>query len=372
MKLSMAQQRAPGWYEAGLAPNLVGPIGIGKTSVVTSVPAMLEARYGGKYGIVVLNGGNLDVQDATGYLVPVQRDGHSYSEMTRPWWWTTEEGLPLEQYKGGIIFVDEQDKAPVEVKKVLGEGKLSGRLCSHTLPGSRNSKGKLAGQEGWRIWSAANRGEDRSGSTKALDHLINREQEIKIEPDLDSWTEWATRNTVMPITIGFANNNPQIVFEGKVPEKQGPFCTPRSLVECDSYLQYLAGPDGNDLPTDATTMEEIVGFIGEGAAIQWRNTIKLQQESPKLSDIIAHPDKVKVPQAPDALMLICYELAHRVEDDTLKPVITYIDRFPKEFGVAFAKALTGRKPKLLVHPALNSWCKTNASLMAAIAITTKR
>ena len=66
-------------------------------------------------------------------------------------------------------------------------------------------------------------------------------------------------------------------------------------------------------------------------------------------------------------MLVCYNLAHRVDFSTCEPVIKYVDRLPKEFAVTFAQTACRRDYSLLRHPAVNSWSMRNASLMTAIA-----
>lgn len=357
MKLSTVLQRIPYWYEAGqdggFSVYLTSGPGVGKTSVLCDAVPLLADRFKLRMGRVIINGGNLNEMDTQGYLVPRHHEGYADSIFTKPFWWTTDEGKRLEEYEGGIIIVDEADKLPVECKKIMGEACESNRLGSHYIP------------KGWRVWMAGNRAGDRSGSTKELDHLINRRMEIPIQPDLESWLDWSAKNGVTPTTRGFANSNAEIVFKGEVPEKQGPWCTPRSLVKADRYLQVLVGPNG-DFPTDATTLEEIGGIIGEGATRQYVNTIRLQQEMPKFETIVANPEKVKVPDAPDAQMLVIFNLAHRVTADNCEKVIKYVDRYPKEFAVTFTSSACNRDPKLISTPAFNSWCMRNASLVTVI------
>jgi hypothetical protein len=214
---------------------------------------------------------------------------------------------------------------------------------------------------------AGNRyGVDRSGSTKELDHLINRRCEIPIQVDVDGWTNWANKNLVHPITIGFANTNPQIVFHAEVPKKQGPWCTPRSLVKADRYLQGKAQYNGGEIKLDPTSNEIVAGIIGEGAQVQYVNSIKLAQQMPKFEDICRNPEKVKVPEAPDAAMLVCFNLAHRVDEKTAEPVIKYVERFPKEFAVTFARAACNRNAMLVTTKAFNAWSMRNSSLVALL------
>jgi hypothetical protein len=363
MKLSSVIARIPAWYEAGKCVYLKSAPGRGKTQVLTSSAALLSKSTGKNIGLVLISGPLLTPADSIGYLVPrkvtgIDADGHPVEHMesvyTDPFWFRTKEGKRLDEYDGGIIVVDEADKMDVDVKKVIGEAALSGRLGPHQLP------------PGWIVWMAGNRQKDRSGSTKELDHLINRRMEIDITDDIDSWNDFANTHDVTPITKAFANQNVHIVFSDGVPEKQGPWCTPRSLVEADDYLKVLAKHNNGSMPEDAHTMEEIGGMIGEAAAAQLFSFVKLETEMPKYEDIIAKPSAVKVPGKPDAAMLICYNLAHRVTMEHCNAVIEYVDRLPKEFGVIFGKAAIARDPRLITTAGFMKWIKENASLMAQI------
>lgn len=109
-------------------------------------------------------------------------------------------------------------------------------------------------------------------------------------------------------------------------------------------------------------------MIGHGAAAQYFAFVRLEREMPKYEEIIANPGKVKVPDKPDAQMLVCYNLAHRVTKDDAAPVIQYIERMPKEFAVTFASAACKRAPMLVMAPAFQKWAMANSSLMAQIAI----
>ena len=212
---------------------------------------------------------------------------------------------------------------------------------------------------------AGNTSKHRSGSTKELDHLINRRREIAVTDDIDAWTKWAVTHGVTPLTIAFANQHSEIVFTQDVPTTQGPWCTPRSLVDADRYMQILHEETGA-FPDDSTTLEEIAGDIGQAAAVTFFSFVRLERELPKFEAIVRSPDTIKIPQKPDGQMLSVYNLAHRVCEKTLEPVIVYIERLGKEFAVTFAKAACQRNPQLVINPAMRKWSTQNASLMAAL------
>jgi hypothetical protein len=355
MNLTTFTRLAPTFYKSGKCIYLKSAPGRGKTtSVVASIPRIAEAT-GKNMGLVIISGPLLTPADAVGYLVPVtKQDGRVESQYTDPFWWRTEDGMRLEEYDGGVIFVDEADKMDVDVKKVIGEMALSGRCGPHILP------------KGWVVWMAGNRQTDRSGSTKELDHLINRRFEIDVTDDLAGWEQWAIQNGVHHTIISFAMQNPHIVFPETLPEKQGPFTTPRSLVATGEVLVTMAG--NGQIPTDTDAVEVAAAGIGQSAAAQLFATIRLDAELPKIESIVANPGAAKLPGAPDAQMLVAYKLAALADEKTLDPIIKYVERLPADFSVTFAKSLCTRNPMFVAKPAMLDWSKRNSSIMATMAV----
>jgi hypothetical protein len=360
MNLDTVITRLPYWYQARKSVYLKSPPGRGKTETFKAAPGIISQRTGKNIGFVLISGPLLTPADSIGYLIPRKVSGgdgqpdHMESIYTDPFWFRTKEGKRLDEYDGGIILVDEADKMDVDVKKVIGEAALSGRLGPHELP------------EGWVVWMAGNRMLDRSGSTKELDHLINRRVEIDVTDDVESWQRWASAHGVPPVYRAFAAENTAIVFNDKVPEKQGPWCTPRSLVQASEYHDMLPKHSDGSLPDDPTTAEEIGGFIGDGSVAALFAFVKLEREMPKFEEIVANPTGVRVPSKADACMLVSYNLAHRVNMDTVNPVLEYVNRMPKEFGVTFGKSAVGRDSKLITAQGFQKWVSQNANLMAQI------
>lgn len=352
------RDKGPGLY-------LRGRIGRGKTSLIMTTPQLLQERFPGKsFGIAVINGPCLSLSTASGYLWPTEQDGAQYSRFTRPDWWITTEGKPLEAYDGGVVFVDEMDKCDPDVKKILGEAMLSKRFASHMLP------------PGWVMWGAGNTKLDRSGSTKEFDHLIGRRREIEFDDDLESLSRWMENNDCLPETIAFAAEHPDTVFPTEPPKEQGPSCNPRSLVEGgDRFLQMLMQNEGDfdlhkgdyKIPTGTEVMEMVAGSIGQGAAVQYFATIRLGQELPDYEDIIAKPKETRVPTRPDAVMIACHKIGRRVTKKDLGPAIQYISRLPEEFAVMFCRTITKRDRTLVNEKPMMDWIAKNASLVAITA-----
>lgn len=363
MRMNTIIQRIPAWYKSKLSIYLRGPIGRGKTTAIEEAVELLNRAYKGNYGVVIVSGPLLNPPDAVGYLMPQRVEQHLESVFTEPFWFRTKKGKymaggeHLNDFDGGIILIDEMDKCDIDVKKVIGEACLSNRLGPHIIP------------ESWVVWGTGNRAEDMSGSTKELPHLVNRRLEINVTDDLQSTEDWMFRNGVHPAYITFANQNPQILFE-PMPKQVGPFCTPRSLVNFSRYHVQLSQVDGGmpeTLVTDPEVLEEAQGAIGVGGATQLFATLRLGQDLPKFLDIVKSPSTAKLPKRADGQMLVTYQLAARVDEKTVGPVIEYIERMPAEFTITFGKAACRRDPSLINTQAFGKWCTRNSSLMLAIS-----
>ncbi|QGM46152.1 hypothetical protein [Methylocystis heyeri] len=355
LTLKQIASRIPGYYKAGLSIHLEGPPGGGKTSIMETVPQLLAPHYAPEceFGIITLNGAGTSETDATGYLIPTPgKDGAKpSSEFTEPYWMRTKDGRHMRDFSGGILFIDEADKLPLDAKKILGEAALSRRFASHTL------------SDGWLVWSAGNRAEDRSGATKELDHLINRRMRIRVGMDLESWVEWAHRHDMSPESIRFAEENAGMMFEGSVPKVQGPWLTPRSMELGDNYLRTIAG-DG-PLPMDPVAQTEISGLIGEAAAMQFIAMVKIGIELPSIDEIVADPGSTRIPKKADAQMLLVYKLANYFTPERAGSVITYMKRkeFAQEFAVSFFKMACARHPRTILLPEVVNWTRSNAQLV---------
>lgn len=345
---------APGYLDSGISLELMSSPGLGKSEFVEQLRASMSKRDGFEWGFATMFLATMTPSDLLGYMVPEKRaiSGREFSvsAFTMPPWMLTRDGVPVTEYKRGILFLDEFGQGEADVKRASAELLLNRRLGPWQLP------------DGWSVIAASNRSQDRSGVTKSFDFVINRRLQVEVTPDVNAWEAWANKHGVEPLFVAFAVSNPQIVFEGKVPDKQGPWCTPRSLVMLSRLLRSIT-PTGN-IPTDAVTLETASGMIGEAAAHQLIAFVKLGHELPSFKDIIADPDNAPLPKAPDARMLSIYELSSRVDAKTAKPVLTYVDRFPKEFAATFAKSTCQRIPELIMTDAFSNWATKNATIVS--------
>jgi hypothetical protein len=362
MKLNELEARLPALYYSALEDGgpsyyVTSAPGRGKTSVFkTFKRSMKRIDPEGKYGFAYINGANFTLMTAMGFMVWADdAKGRAVSKFSLPYWYyDADDHVTLDEYNGGLLFIDEADKLGMDEKKIVGEVALSKILGNHRLP------------PGWVAMFAGNRLSDRSGSTKELDHLINRRIEIAVQDDVESWKEWALGGNLMAETIQFGEENPQLLFEPK-PEDQRPWCTPRSLHQIDIHLRSLMASFGtNKIPTDPLTQEEVKGGIGAPACAQFMKTIRLGQDLHSYEEVVANPQRTSVPTRPDAQRLMSYKLASRVVPSDAAVVLEYMQRLPEEHQVMFVRMAIQRNYQLAFQPDFAAFCGRKTALIAIL------
>lgn len=246
----------------------------------------------------------------------------------------------------GILFLDEFRQSAHDVQKPAAELLLNGQVGDSKLP------------IGWMVIAASNREKDRSGVQRELAFIANRRMLIKITPDLDSWVEWAEHRTndINWAAIAFAKAHPGKVFGETVPEKSGPFCTPRTLVK----MSYII----DQMPIELFT-EAAAGLVGEGVAAEFCSFLRVVEQLPKFEDIVAKPSKCKLPDTdrPDAQYAVMQMIAHRVNGDNATSAFTYLKRMSQEFQVAGLKATLRRCPEIVQSKDFATWLRDNKDLI---------
>jgi hypothetical protein len=361
MKLNELTARLPALYYSALEDGgpsyyVTSAPGRGKTSVFKQFARLMKrVDPAGKYGMVVINGANFTLMTAMGFMVwETDAKGRAVAKFTLPYWWTTEEGRPIDEYDGVLILVDEADKLGQDERKIVGEAALSKVLGNHRFPA------------GTVVMFAGNRMQDRSGSTRELDHLINRRILIEVQDDIEAWADWAKGEKLLPETIQFAEENPQLLFEPR-PEDQRPWCTPRSLHQVDIHLRSLmASFDTDKIPTDPLTQEEIKGGIGAPACAQFIKTIRLGQDCASYEEVISNPLGVTLPSRPDAQRLMSYKMASRVEVKDAAKVLAFMGRMPQEHMIMFVRMACQRNYEIALEPHFLAWCGKTSALTAVL------
>lgn len=352
-------KQAPSLYESGTALHLIGPPGVGKTSVVKNeFKAALEAHVGEEFGYCDVVTPTLDAPDFRGFLIPTKAaDGTPTSFFTRSAVMPSAEYL--KKFPRGIMFLDERNQADQLTQKALAPVVLEKRFGDYYLG------------DGWMVISGSNRMQDGSGVAKALKHMVNRERTIYVEPHILSLALWMEARNVHPMLIAFAKTRPNLVCSDVVPKEEGPFCTPRSFMSAAKILALIAGNDdkGNPnmkIPNDGVIMQLVSGDIGEKCAAELFGYLKVADDLPSIEEVLADPKGCKCPKELSAAYAAVQMCIHFASPTNIDKLWSFAERMPKELQTSTARSLCERGGGVLLNSkALATWLVNNKALINA-------
>lgn len=336
-------------YPLGLTMHGRGMPGVGKTDAVYQATEKLSEKYNEPFGLHVLHLSCIDSIDAEGIRFPqtvVRNDKEVLvSGVTR-----SPLLPPLDAPRRGLVFLDEVMQATTDVLKPVARFIHERKIGEHSLP------------QGWNVVCASNRIQDKSGVTRGMSFLTNRQDIVDIEGNLPAWVEWAINHEVHPLIVGFVKFKKGDVFTPKVPDDPDePFMTPRTIVKAG---EVLANVDDLTIASIMTT-----GLIGRGHSAELMAFVRMADQLPTYEEIVKKPDSAKLPEAPDARYAITQQLSSRVTPEDAVAVFKYLHRLPKEFQVACLKDAMMRPDaiasSLMGNKAFSEWVQNNSHLIMA-------
>lgn len=245
-----------------------GPPGIGKSSIVAQITRSHKIDF------VDVRLSQLAPTDLRG--LPVAEDGISK--------WYPPEFLPREGK--GILFLDELNMAPPAMQGVAQQLILDRRVGCYEVP------------EGWYVWAAGNRKEDRATVFDMPAPLANRFLHLQAEPDFDSFKAYAIATKVHEQIIAFLSFRTTLLH--KLDPQQPAWPSPRSWVMASQL--HKVGLD-------------IAPAVGAETAAEFGAFVKLYQSLPDLERIfIGKGDAIPFPSEPSVRYATTIGLAVRAGD----------------------------------------------------------
>jgi MoxR-like ATPase len=179
-----------------LSTMIWGAPGIGKSSIVYQT----ATRYGLQFIDVRLS--QLAPTDLRG--LPVPANGVAQ--------WYPPEFLPRDGC--GVLFLDELNMAPPAIQGMAQQLILDRRVGSYVVP------------DGWFIWAAGNRKEDRAAVFDMPAPLSNRFVHLEVEPDFESFKAYALDRSLHEQIIAFLAFRPTLLH--RLDPQQPAWPSPRS------------------------------------------------------------------------------------------------------------------------------------------------
>ncbi|RIH87534.1 ATP-binding protein [Calidithermus roseus] len=250
-----------------LSVMLWGPPGVGKSSIV----AQTAKAHG--LGFIDLRLSQLAPTDLRG--LPVPERGVSR--------WFPPEFLPREGE--GVLFLDELNMAPPTLQGIAQQLILDRKVGSYELP------------EGWYVWAAGNRKEDRAAVFDMPAPLANRFLHLEVEPDFESFKAYAFRNGIHERILAFLAFRPALLHQ--LDPKNPAWPSPRSWEMASQLLR--AGLD-------------IAPVVGQGAAAEFAAFEQVYAVLPQLTDILEGRSTKPFPAEPSARYALTLGLTLRAEN----------------------------------------------------------
>ncbi len=231
-----------------------GAPGIGKSSIVNQLATAHQLEF------IDLRLSQLAPTDLRG--LPVAEAGVSK--------WFPPEFLP--QQGRGILFLDEINMAPPAMQGMAQQLILDRRVGSYVVP------------EGWFVWAAGNRKEDRAGVFDMPAPLANRFLHLQVEPDFASFKAYALECGIHEQIIAFLSFRPSLLHQ--LEPHQPAWCSPRSWMMASSL-------HANGL--------DLAPAIGMSANAEFQAFINLYRNLPDLTQILAgRGSHIAFPSEPSA------------------------------------------------------------------------
>lgn len=248
-----------------------GPPGVGKSSIVAA------AASHAKIGLVDVRLSQLAPTDLRGLPAVSTASGMERGRTE----WCPPDFLP---HAGkGVLFLDEFNMAPPSMQGIAQQLILDREVGSYRLP------------DGWVVWAAGNRREDRASVFDMPAPLANRFIHLALEPNLDCFKQYALAHDVPEAIIAFLAARPNLLH--KIDPNSPAWPSPRSW-EMASRLD-VAG-----LPGDAA--------VGEAVWREYCTFLRLRERMPSIEAILGSDNcRERIDDSLDMRFAVCTALAVR-------------------------------------------------------------
>lgn len=213
-----------------------------------------------------------------------------------------------EKGNGGILFLDELNRAPKMVLSAALPLCLDGKFADYELPNR------------WITVAAGNRPEDIGFDAVEIEPaLANRFQHINYVPTVEAWTQWALNKPyVDPDLVGFLNFYKEYFHRLQKDDKSMAWASPRAWTKASHQVYNL----NKEFKIDPKKKVKIyTRFVGTEAAVAFRDYLKLKEHFNE-NDVkdVYQKGKAKMPPTRlDQGRAAMYSIAFYKKGEKLKP-----------------------------------------------------
>ena len=317
-----------------------GAHGIGKSNIVKQF-----AKEEG-YHIEELFLSHQEVGDLIGIPHAIERDGLTLTTWSMPIW-LQRMHKAAEQGKHSVLFLDELNRAPIDVRQSALQLVLERQIHEHFLP-TVNGVRTL-------VVAAINPASDYQ--VDELDPaLLDRFLHITVEADAKAFLNWARANNVNQIVRDFIGEYPDRLHW--TPADGGIGATPRSWAKLGDFLNNV-----EKIPEEIL-FQVMKGKVGTELASQFYSFFKNYVDVVKAEDIeqLVRDNQNEIESVEELAELVAQkmskaeaiqktEMAHQLakrnmKKDDILPFLVYMYSLEIEICVAFLKGYRKDEPEM--------------------------
>jgi hypothetical protein len=323
---------------AGKTGIIEGSPGVGKTDLIHQASAELDWHEP-----LVTHPAVADPTDYKGMPVADGKGGYHFAPIGM-----VRVALEWKPEKGPVIlFVDDVGQAVPAVHN---------SLMQFAWEDSRQLDGKKLPPE-VRIMMATNRKEDRANVGSFSTALKGRTVIYNLEPDINSWLDWAAVNGVNPILMAYLTMCSQHLNDPRPSGdlKQSP--NPRTW-KILSDLTLMNFPDD-------CRKELYSGCVGEDQAVQYLAFERIWAGLPDLRKVMHEPDSVPVPNETNIRFAMVNALSRQTncKSQELRNIMRYLRKFPDEFKVLWTTMVVRLNEQIQITEEFTNWAVENQKIM---------
>lgn len=287
---------------------ITGAPGIGKSMLIE------QAAKAAGADLILSHPAVADPTDAKG-LPWVAKDGESATFLP-----FGELAAAIRALRPTVWFLDDLGQAPAAVQASFMQLLLARRVNGHLLPDCVT------------FVAATNRRTDRAGVSGILEPVKSRFVSIvELEANIEDWCQWAFTADIPAELISFLRFRTELLCA---------FTPSADLTNCPLPRTWAHVAQLLAMPLPPLVMHAaIAGAVGEGAATEFAAFRRLFQELPAIDDILAHPEKQKIPTQPATLYAVVTALGMRTTLETFPNIARYSKRLTDEGHGEFAALL---------------------------------
>lgn len=308
--------------KANLVPLIYGAPGTGKSSIIKDIAkqfnlALIDVR--------------LTSCEPTDFMGLPMMDSKSNKAVFKPMSIFPLDTDPVPEGKDGfLLFLDEFTSIDKDIEK------SAYRLVLDREVGQQKLHPKC------RIVMAGNRIEDNAIARELGTAMKNRIIHLTMHPHLETWLEdVAYPHNYDDRILAYLNYHPEFLMDFDPDSDENTFCSPRSWEFVNRLIkgQEISFEDGPLLR----------GTIRAGVATDFISFCKVYKNLVTIEQIVNDPHNTPVPTELPARWALTCHLTTRVTQETLDPVVEYIDRFSSEFKIVFMRYINKNFERLKIR-----------------------